>query len=1212
MDVVQDIDKIVSTPVMTVIVTGTLRRVDSATEIVVGSEATGNILRKAEINTEGVDRVAFIEKVSRARDEVQGIFEDIHKMYWTGSFDVTPDAVDSVYSLATMLYDPDILRSLMSAGRDQKESRRRVPGDEQLLSILSDPVCQFAASTTALLASVEEKLDITGGTTGLLKRTIDAVESSPSPLDSLLSNSNLSAKLRDRSRRARHVDGSPATHDLLSEIVRRASHIKRSPAPHHPELLSVFGGSIGIGLPITGSVEATNHHERYLTHIMKVALRQFGPFATGSDISQADPTPAIVRAFERALGTLAVSLGSPSPISTVRLCRDEGSTLAIRHESELLYGDHQALFAYKYARRRAHDFATSTSMVPESYAISDTPSELVLLKTNDKNGSGRLELDVQVFINRLAFGAGWDDHMSERRADMLLPIPVHDEQYTDPEYLLADSDFYPGGGGSAQMALTFVSAFLRDTAGSIFSEIQTDDSERKDLDDPTHRPTIARRVWAKTLRVARQAERYASHALGMGNGTIDAIMIQLLLSRVIDGVHEVRHSGIQRTNYSLHLQTKQTPSHNNHRLHLHHYHNGASSTSPDIVGRIRWVGEYSLSGFQIGGIGGGNNNLEANVAFDTTDVTIVWDGQRAEPINVVYTGRRIHHHRNHVRPQTVVAHRNRRRNRLNELSSTTGTVDGRVLLDAKPDSRPLSNLTLGGISRGFFAESRDALEVTALRAATRDASVSMRELSESIRTIEATTSEAVELRRSMVETFENADATTVSVDRATGELAVASSGRPLLEETRALASNTRSASDVLGDLGIDISPAVDEPFAAEMAETYPNSDILQADQTVRQVAESLPRSDLETFREAELEIERSPVPGDGGGIHDDRLVSALSNSKTNAQLEKTLGRRVGDGVLTFAGRYGVTLVVGGIVAGSVAPSIVARMHSSRGAHLNVKTNTLAGKVQSYKIVDFSCRDKTVGNTDSAEHPFAREIEHGIKVNPDTHNASGSIIRLNGRQSQYPAYAPVCGETDAAIGECGTWAVFDRGYALPVVASMADLPPGTSLSCEAGFSLPQAVADVAIDIGADVTTDIARAAIQVVDTVGTSILSKFLSSPLFFIGLPIIVGLATGFGYRSFPHGILAGVTLLIILLVIRYFFGTGPLTRAGSINEAVISKTGSQNRKAVADSGRKSSKILAEEKGERGRLRQLPPRQSLLLGIATVCDQETLNRLLLG
>nr|BDW09901.1 MAG: wsv011-like protein [Marsupenaeus japonicus pemonivirus] len=1209
---------------MTVIVTGTLRRVGAATENVVGSEATGDKLRKAEISTEGIDRVAFIEKVFRARDEVRDIFDDLRKRSSTRNFDVTPDAVDSVYSLATMLYDPDILRSLMSAGKDQKESRRRAPGDGKLLRLLSDPVCQFAASTTALLASVEEKLDITGGATGLLKRTIYAVESSPSPLDSLLSNSNLSAKLRDRSRRARHVDGSPATHDLLSEIVRRASHIKRSPAPHHPELLSVFGGSIGIGMPITGSVEATNHHERYLTHIMKVALRQFGPFATGSDISQADPTPAIVRAFERALGTLAVSLGSPSPISTVRLCRDEGSTLAIRHASELLYGDHQALFAYKYVRRKAHDFATSTSMVPQSYRISDTPSEFVLLKTNDKNDSGGLELDVQVFINRLAFGAGWDDHMSERRADMLLPIPVHDhydEPYTDPEYLLANSDVCPGGGGSAQMALTFVSSFLRDTAGSIFSEIQTDDSERKDLEvvDPMHRPTIARRVWAKTLRVARQAERYASHALGMGNGTIDAIMIQLLLSRVIDGVHEVRHSGIQRTNYSLHLQTKQTPSHsNNHRLHLHHHHHhhhhhGASLTSPDIVGRIRWVGEYSLSGFQLGGIGGGDNNLEANVAFDTTDVTIVWDGQRAEPINVVYTGRRIHHHRNHVRPQHVVAHRNRRRSRLNELSSSTGTVDGRVLLDAKPDSRPLSNLTLGGISRGFFAESRDALEVTALRAATRDASVSMRELSESIRTIEATTSEAVELRRSMVEAFENADATTMSVDRATGELAVASSGRPLLEETRALASNTRSASDVMGDLGIDISPAVDEPFAAEMAETYPDSDILQADQTVRQVAESLPRSDLETFREAELEIERSPVPGDGGGgVQDDQLVSALSNSKTNAQLEKTLGRRVGDGVLTFAGRYGVTLVVGGIVAGSVAPSIVARMHSSRGAHLNVKTNTLAGKVQSYKIVDFSCRDRTVGNTNSAEHPFAREIEHGIKANPDTRNASGSIIRLNGRQSRYPAYAPVCGEADAAVGECGTWAVFDRGSALPVVASMADLPAGTSLSCETGFSLPQAVADVAIDIGADVTTDIARAALQVVDTVGTSILSKFLSSPLFFIGLPVIVGLATGFGYGSFPHGILAGVTLLIILLVIRYFLGTGPLTQAGSINAAAMSKPGSQNRKAAADSGRKSSKILGEEKGELGRLRQLPPRQSLLLGIATVCDQETLNRLLLG
>nr|BDV49806.1 MAG: wsv011-like protein [Penaeus semisulcatus pemonivirus] len=1195
-------------------VTGTLRRIGAAIKVAIEPDETQR-LRKGKAGT-----VSFHVKVTHAKTKVQRILEEIREASTTLTFNVSPNDIDLVYNLATMVYDPDILRQLMSAENVEK-STTDDSGDSMLLALLTDPACQFAASATALLASVEEKLDIVSGTNGLLTRTIEAVKSSPAPFESLLSNPRLSAKLRERLHQALLVDGSPANHELLSEIMRRASHIKCSPAHHHPELLSIFGGGIGTGMPITGSVAAATHHERYLTHIMKVALKEFSPAATSTtifdagaisseDTSQDNISIAIKSAFERALGS--PDLSPSSPISTIRLCRDEGSTLTIQNASELLYGDHQSLFAYKYIHSKTPNFVRS-SMFPSSYHISDTPSELVLLKTSNID-TNKLELDVEVFINRLAFGAGWDDHLSQYRADMLLSAPVH-EIYTDPEYLLTDANSGPGGGGSAQMALAFISSFVIAAAGSILTKSDTNANELKDLEsDPMHRQTVAQRVWNKIQRVASHAHQYVSHSLSLNNDkNKDAIMVQLLLSRVIDGAHEVRHSGIQRTNYALHLRTRKKADHHHH---LHHHNRHHHALSPDIVGRIQWVGSNFpgtiQKGIQLSGIGGGKgkHTMSTN-AFDTTDVTIVWDGQRAEPINVVYTGKRKYHHSNHAHPRHLVADRARRRHRQNAILNST-EVGTYYANNINPKLWPLSNLSTTAIARGFFAETRDALELTALRAVTRDASVSMRELSESLRTINATTAEAFEMRRSMTEAFETVDVAPVGIDQATREITISSSGRPLIEETRALAANTRSASDVMSDLGVEVSPAIDEPFAAEMAETYPNSDILQADQTIRQVVERLPQSDLETFREAELELERSSssISADSHIVNDDRLVSAIGNSKTNAQLEKTLAQKVADGVLTFAGRYGVSMVVGGIVAGSVAPLIVARMHSSRGAHINVKTNTLAGKVQSYKIIDYSCRDKTIGDGNSAEHPFQREIDLAIAVNPDTKTDHGSIVKLNDNQSREPAYAPVCGPADTAAGECGTWATFDRGSALPVVASMADLPLGTSLSCDKGFSLPEAVADVAIDIGADVTADIAQAALEVVDTVGTSILSKFVSSPLFFVGVPVLLGLATGFGYGSFPHGVLAGVTLLLILLVIRYFLGTGPLTQARSSNTS-WSAGNSKNGIAAHDGDQGSPSIMKGKRKEMEHL-QLPPKQSLLMGIATVRDQRTLNRLLLG
>ena len=1025
-------------------------------------------------------------------DEVDNIL----KSFLTPEAPIKLKDFNAILKLASIVYDPETVTRIYADGNERF-----------ILFMLMNPSCQFAANLAALVTAMEEKLDIIAD--GLLDRLAENKKN-------LFCNPHLTELIKRRYKRAKRDNEDRVSHQRLTElraaIMRRASHLKGAPVPHTPDLLWIFGGEAGVGLPSTGSSTATSHHERFLTHIFKVAFCRAGPFPDSHAAEhhveeENDPLRVRLRGVfsKHCTGNI-----NTEPISTVRLGGPKSQPLTVQNIAELLYGDHEAVLAYKYLQR-THPELVASSIVPGSFDLKDYPPDLSFINDN-------ASLDTFKFITSLAFGAGWDEHLTDERATVLLGNDKG--HFSDTEYILTGSE-YPIGIGN--LALVILQRFVRSAIDAA----------------PSNRETgAAERLVAKIQNVAQKVKTVYEKQES-------AIVAHLLLFKAIDIAHELRHTTIERKSFSIHMSLRNNidiPS--------------TTDIDPCIINRFSAIDESAIErAFECSGLSDGLTR-----AFNTTDITIAWDANRAMPVSVVCNAIRTHHYIDHSHPETLRLKRLQRKavqeylreNKRDDVGPFYSYAASRSALARAENAtsrKRASNISAPAL-RGFFAESRDVFEMAALKATASTAAEATKEIAKSISEMRAVTVEAQQMQNIIKDTLESNRG--IILNEPAGNLLVASTGQPLAKEMRYLRSNFRSASEVMGELKLDVPSTIDEPYAAEMAATYPDSDIAEIERASTQIVASLPKTDIEILQKVDPITSELPVA-------DDELVTAVSKTKANVALEKTLGQKVANGVMTFVGRFGVILIVGGVATGVMAPTVVARMHASRGAHENVKTNTLSGKVLSYKILKYSCRDKKPGTATLTRHPFDRKINEAIRANPNTMSESGAIITVNGKQSRHPAFAPICGKQDTKAGECGTWAVFDKGSALPVIASISDLPVGTSLSCDGGLSLSQAVADVAIDIGADVAKRISQAAIEGVDDMVTGFLRTIVYSPPFLIGLPIVVGIGTGLVKKSVPAGLVVGLLLLCVLLIVRSLLETNRTKRADTDNRPTP-KAGSYRR----------------------------------------------------
>lgn len=464
------------------------------------------------------------------------------------------------------------------------------------------------------------------------------------------------------------------------------------------------------------------------------------------------------------------------------------------------------------------------------------------------------------------------------------------------------------------------------------------------------------------------------------------------------------------------------------------------------------------------------------------------------------------------------------------------------VLPSPPTAAPSvsEKITASSILSGI----RDALETGALRGSSRDVETTVVAMSDDTLLVSAVGAgpEDIALRDLVSSSIVEQSTKDLLVMRddvhgiATATLV--ESGDSVVSVMRDLKGNKVTFSDAMGRMGITTDPAIDAEFAREMEEAYPEGAIGRWEERVAIVSEDLPSSQIEKLQQIEEDIDSGVLSGD------EEIADSINDTELSRATDSVLKRSLSGGVKVLTGRF-VAIVITGTVVGVLGTAVTNVIHASRGAHYNVK-DASTGELKSYKILRFSCYDQEAGNGYVTIHPFEEKIDATIDSDADFRTEAGAFVVSEtdaNNMSNFKAHAPICGDLDKQAGLCGRWAHYWTGSVLPWVEPMSSLVRGTSLSCDKGSTVTGAVAEVLGSAAADVIGTIFDTVLNVAGKATASILSQVVSSPAFVIGVPAAVGItSTGFNLSNWKRGVAVAVGLLVLLLIVRFFAGTGQLT----------------------------------------------------------------------
>lgn len=447
-------------------------------------------------------------------------------------------------------------------------------------------------------------------------------------------------------------------------------------------------------------------------------------------------------------------------------------------------------------------------------------------------------------------------------------------------------------------------------------------------------------------------------------------------------------------------------------------------------------------------------------------------------------------------------------------------------------------------ARGILAGIRDALESGALRGSSRDVETTVRAMSDDASLVSTAGARPEEIAlRDLVSSSITEPSTVERMIMRDDVHGVATAtlvegGDTVVSVMRDLKGNKVTFSEAMERMGITTDPAIDAEFAREMEASYPEGAIGRWEERVAEVSEDLPPSQTDKLEKIERDIDEGNLNGD------EEIADAINDTELSRATDSILKRALSGGVKVLTGRF-VAIVITGTVIGVLGAAVTDVMHASRGAHYNVK-DASNGVLKSYKILRFSCYDHEAGNGFITTHPFEPEIDAVIDSDADFRTEAGAYVFSAGGvdRSNFKANAPVCGEGgDKKAGLCGRWAHYWTGSVLPWVEPMSNLVKGTSLSCDKGSTVTGAVAEVLGSAAAEVIGEIFDTVLAVAGKATAGLASLVVSSPAFVIGVPAAVGIAsTGLKTSNWKRGVAVAAGLLVLLLIVRFFAGTGPLT----------------------------------------------------------------------
>nr|BDT62715.1 MAG: wsv011-like protein [Metapenaeus ensis nimavirus]GBG35496.1 wsv011-like protein [Metapenaeus ensis nimavirus] len=1055
-------------------------------------------------------------------------------------------------------------------------------------STLSDKASLAAAAFASLATAIEEKLSVLSGKdgdSGVLQRAVATLNNKSILMtDVLLTSKTLQNILYNRIdlMKYRKENPPPNMNDIIS---RRIAQLKEAPLPHRLTLFEIYGGGAkeeGISnMSIAGSTNASDTHCKLVNHIFKVAFRKWGPGP--SPISPATPhlftvaeTHALTRYILREMGDY--SSYDPVVVSTY-------------------YCDYYDYIAYT----RLPEHLRRSSIVPGSYDMKDLPFKPFaipsqyrtdnrrLFKHNEAIKSNRnpnLCFDYGECLCYFVFGMGWDKHLGDI-VDSLECCSMSSFPNDGFSGVFKDTHNFNRLGGTrlgvSDLALRSVAKFIKEEAFAaataavavkgVHEEEVGDDVTIKDEDGcPLHKLRTCIRNSVRALMtfveealpgiVIRLKKDLSGDMIDHYDGDygdpgeFECLTAHLFLTRLADECHVLRNTEVQRTIHSTSIS-----------LLKRKMDNVPDGTRIQTYGSLRDIPRSVLEGLS------GDSAKDSYFFGDRAVVS--WDGSSGRVVGLWRNSGSdyLHDHKNVAKKyeddlrmvKTVKAtlREASERGGLNPIffsreaiyqSLNAGGIfsPGVNLTEERANANDLANPSMGvpfrglseemnaGEMRGFFSGFRDLLETKALTVYSREA---FSEVGAGIKTeTEALSASAIsESSVSFMEDLATSFDTNVDLglefSEERGTVTFKGSEKSLLEESRALRSNEVTLSSVMTDMGIQVSETLDEEFAAEMRETYPDSAIREMDKAAEEFEKSIPAS----------QSKKLDAIGKDTAAELEEIEQNINDTELSKATDTVLGKRVSNGVTVFAGRFATTTVMMGSVAiaGFLGPATVGTMHASRGAHLNVVDRSNPKGVTTYKMPDFSCTDHILGWAKKVAHPFREEIDATIESDPDFFKSSGAhVVNERGEMSKNKAWAPICGDGDTRVSDCGSWATYDEpGSVLPWVRPMADLPVGQSLSCDKGLTALQAVSNTLLSLGRDIAREVFEVVEEAVVGVAEKAFSTIITSPAFIVGVPIAVGIAaTRLQMSNWKTGLAMATAVFILILIVRFFVGSGFLT----------------------------------------------------------------------
>lgn len=1065
-------------------------------------------------------RSTVAHDVNALQRRVRGYLDAWYRDEGDGGLDfkTNPDYWTNITDLADKTYDP-----VFAAMHEP--------------STLCDSASMAAATFAALGTAIEEKLKILCGE-NVLKRAAEFSSESSNITDVILSNDTVSDMVSERLNE---------WNDVMRDetlIFNRRDRLMTAPLPHRYSLFEKFGGCSETA-SAAGTTNASDMHGKLVNHVFKVAFRKTGPRGTAAAQS---------RSLQALQETHAVSRHI--------LEHFNGSLSQNQQNTSVFYCDYYDYEAYQLLPERMK----RSSVVPGSYNMHDLPFRPFAVPSSYRDGGQFFKYDRAVpldntpavafdygeFLCYCIFGLEWDKHLGDV-VDALAHSPMNKFQKAPLEGVYIDTNDYNRLGktrtGVADLALRSLAEFIRAEAHEAASSAE-DDAAASNLKLVIKRAVVDIKLFLDTS-LPQIINRFKLE-LPQGDygeeGEFECLVAHLFLSRLSDESHVLRNADIQRTVHStqINLQRRQlTAQPENTKVQT--YANFSDVPVEVIDG---------LSGTSTATHDKGFYGNAAVVSWDGSSrrVVGVWRNMTIRPDKELLT-----EYEDQVKLADVV------KGVLQEISEHGGlnpvffnranlyraleargifapglnlTEDGRTFAGKENDMFdtrvPLvGRIALGGEFRGFFSGVRDILETKAITTLSRDG------FSSAIKT-EASALRASEgLESGVVNSFSAAYTRdpTIGLEFAedTNAIVIKSSNKSLLEETKALRANERAFSSVMKDMGVEVSEEADAIFASEMRETYPDAAINEWRDAVEDFQKSVPESQIEKLEE----IER--------GASLEGMSEKINHTELAKATDVVVGKKLGNGFSMFMGRFGATVIIGSVVIGGfLGPAAYGMMHASRGAHLNVVNHTSKPGVITYKMVDFSCEDKTLGWAKRAEHPFREEIDEVIVNNADFKTPGGAYVNDNGKKSRYKAHAPICGEYDAKVSSCGAWTTFDEPHSVLAWvpgAEMSALEKGSSITCEKGMTAVQAVVNSILLLGADVADKIFEVLEDAVVGIAERTFSAIINSPALIVGVPLAVGIAaTRLQMSNWKTGLVAAAATLVLILVVRFFAGSGAFT----------------------------------------------------------------------